>query len=272
MTILEEIYHHKRNELEQEKRLQPLAAVQRLAEAAPGALDFAGVLRQRAASGVPALIAEVKHRSPSRGLLIEPFDPLELAEQYAANGATAISVLTDQQYFGGSLEDLHRVASRKTGLPVLRKDFIFDAYQVYQARAAGADALLLIAAMLEDQVLKDLQALTNEIGMQALIEVHNQQELERVLPLQPGLVGINNRDLHTFEVSLETTRRLAAQVPAWTVLVAESGVHTAQDVRRLGEWGAQAVLVGEALVAADNLPAKVRELAHASLPQQERSP
>lgn len=261
MTILEEIYSHKRLEVADEQRQTPLASLQRAAAAAQPPKDFSAALRQRAAAGTPALIAEIKRRSPSRGVLIELDDPLSLAELYAENGAAAISVLTDNHYFGGSLADLQRVAARGTGLPLLRKDFIFDPYQVYQARAAGADAILLIAAMLAPQQLAGLAELAQTLGMQALIEVHSQPELEKVLPLNPPLVGINNRDLHTFEVSLETTRRLAAQVPAGTTLVAESGVHTGRDVRQLGAWGAQAVLVGEALVTAADLPAKVRELA-----------
>jgi indole-3-glycerol phosphate synthase len=157
-------------------------------------------------------------------------------------------------------------------LPLLRKDFIYDPYQVYQARAAGADALLLIAAMLTDQVLERLFHLAADLGMQSLIEVHDEAELQRVLPLDPPLVGINNRDLHTFTVSLETTRRLAAQVPAGTTLVAESGVTSAADVRQLGSWGARAVLVGEALVTAVDLPARVRELAIATRPESEGQP
>lgn len=269
MTILDEIFRHKQSEVTREKLHTSQEELQKQAEGAPRPLDFAGELRrQAAASGVPALIAEIKRRSPSKGVLIEAFDPRTLAHKYVQNGASAISVLTDQHYFGGSLEDLRLVAAQADRLPVLRKDFIFDAYQVFQARAAGADALLLIAAMLTDEQLRELSLLTDRLGMQALIEVHNREELERVLALEPRLVGINNRDLHTFKVSLATTQQLSALVPGEITLVAESGVHSAHDVRQLGEWGAQAVLVGEALVTAPNTAAKVRELAFYHQPQQ----
>jgi indole-3-glycerol phosphate synthase len=235
-----------------------------------------------------ALIAEVKKASPSKGLLRHDFDPVELARTYAANGASAISVLTDTRYFQGKLEHLTQIRQHlnATGdrgpaagnpkretrdqrpptsysllpTPLLRKDFIFHPYQVYEACAAGADALLLIAAVLKDKELADLLALTRDLGMTALIEVHNRPELERALPLQPRLIGVNNRDLRDFSVDLKTCIELRQHVPADICFVAESGIHTAADVARLAKEGIDAILVGEALMKAKDVGAKVREL------------
>ena len=261
MTILDEIFVHKRVEVEQRRAALPLAEVRALADAAPPALDFTAALRRKQGAR-PALIAEVKCASPSRGLIAKNFDPLGLARVYQANGASAISVLTDETYFKGSLEYLRQIAALEPRLPLLRKDFLLDPYQVYEARAAGADAVLLIAAHLTPDCLAELHALTGSLGMAALVEVHSQAELElAVAACRPGMVGINNRDLRDFSVSLETSLRLSRYVPAGTCLVAESGIHTPEDVEILASAGVDAVLVGEALVAAVNVAEKVRSLA-----------
>jgi indole-3-glycerol phosphate synthase len=206
-----------------------------------------------------ALIAEVKHASPSKGVLIEPFDPVALAATYAQNGAAAISVLTDEAFFRGSLDHLTAV-HRAVSVPVLRKDFVIDPYQVYEGRAAGADAILLIVAALADAQLAELHALVRSLGMAALVEVHHEEELARALRVEPALIGINNRDLQTFQVDLSTAARLARFAPTGVTLVAESGVHTRADMRRMAQAGAHAVLIGEALVQAGDIAAQVREL------------
>jgi indole-3-glycerol phosphate synthase len=261
MGILERIVEYKRREeLPRRMGAAPLEEVRARAERQPPALDLAGALR--AAPGV-ALIAEVKRASPSKGVLCHDFDPVRLAAAYAANGAAAVSVLTDEAFFQGSLDHLRAIrAWREARMPLLRKDFIVHPYQVYEARAAGADALLLIAAALGDGELAELLALTRGLGMTALVEVHDEKELRRVLPLEPRLVGANNRDLHTFRVDLEVCLSLRSLVPAGVCFVAESGIHTRADVERLAAGGVAGVLVGEALVTAPDVGAKVRELAN----------
>ena len=262
MSILDEIFANKRLEVSQRRAAVPLDAVQEAAARALPPCDFTGALRRRrATSGRPALIAEVKGRSPSRGELAASFDPLGLARLYAANGATAISVLTDARYFGGSFEHLRLIAG---GLerrpPLLCKDFFVDAYQVYEARADGADAILLIAAYLPRAVLFELQGLAGALGMAALVEVHTEDELETALSCAPALIGINNRDLHSFTVDLGTTLRLSQKVPRPGVtLVAESGIRGAGDAARLAAAGIDAMLIGEALVTAPDVAARVRE-------------
>lgn len=270
MTILDDIIKYKRiEELPRQMQAREAALVRAEAALAAPPRDFVAALR---ASGRVALIAEVKKASPSKGLLRHNFDPIELAQTYAANGASAISVLTDTKYFQGKLEYLTQIRKHLDKpssptpyslfpTPVLRKDFIFHPYQVYEARAAGADALLLIAAVLKDKELADLLALTRELGMTALIEVHDRAELERVLPLQPRLIGVNNRDLRDFSVDLNTCIELRQHVPTGTCFVAESGIHTAADVARLAKEGIDAVLVGESLVKSKDVGKKVRELA-----------
>jgi indole-3-glycerol phosphate synthase len=258
MSILDEIFAYKRSELAQRQSLQPLASVQAAARQAAPALDFLAALRQ--SSSRPALIAEVKQASPSRGVLTANFDPLRLARAYQRNGAAAISVLTDEHFFQGSLDTLSRIAELQPRLPLLRKDFIFDPYQVHEARAAGADAILFIAAMLEQAQLRSLHSLAQELDLTPLVEVHSLAELELALTCQPVLVGINNRDLHDFSVSLETTLTLREHVPAGIMVVAESGIHTPQDVERLDRAGVDAILVGEALVTAPDVGAAVRRL------------
>jgi indole-3-glycerol phosphate synthase len=269
VTILDDIIKYKRTEeLPRQKQAREPAMVQAEATFAPQPRDFVAALRR---PGRVALIAEVKKASPSKGLLRHKFDPLELAAAYADHGAAAISVLTDLHYFQGKLEYLGQIrqhleatAERRPPAvpapPLLRKDFFFDPYQIYEARAAGADALLLIAAVLNDAEMANLLKLTRQLGMAALIEVHNRTELERVLPLQPRLIGVNNRDLRDFSVDLNTCIELRQHVPADVCFVAESGIHTGQDVARLARAGIDAILVGEALVKSKDVGQKVREL------------
>jgi indole-3-glycerol phosphate synthase len=262
MSKLDEILAAKRLEVAQRKLEKPLTEIQ--AEAFRGELPlaFRTALRGPVGAGArPRLIAEVKRASPSRGLLVADFDPLRLARTYQQNGAAAISVLTDEPFFMGKPEYLRGVVGLTPRVPVLRKDFILDAYQVYEARAWGADAVLLIAACLEVGLLADLRALVALLGMAALVEVHNLPELEIALACGADLVGINNRDLHTFKTRLETTLELKPHVPAEVVVVAESGIHTRADVDRLAQAGVDAILVGEALVTAPDVAAQVRELA-----------
>ena len=261
MNILAEIFAHKVTEVEQKQRAHPLAEVRAQAERSPRPLAFIDALR-RTPGQRPALIAEVKQASPSRGTLTSDFDPLRLARLYQHNGASAISVLTDERYFKGSLDNLRQIAELTPRLPLLRKDFIYDPYQVYEARAAGADAVLLIAAHLEPARLRDLHALVHELGMAALVEVHTAGELAAAVEAcRPPLVGINNRNLQDFSVSLETTLHLAGLLPTGTCRVAESGIHTPADIDRVAAAGVDAVLVGEALVTAPDAAAKVRSMA-----------
>jgi indole-3-glycerol phosphate synthase len=238
----------------------PLEDLRALASVSAPTADF------KAALSLPgvSLIAECKKASPSKGLLVPNYDPVALAIAYVRAGARAISVLTDGRHFQGSLSDLRDVKEAtsnlralipergdprlKTGLPILRKDFIFHPYQVYEARVAGADAVLLIAAVLSDSDLKSLLKLVNQSGMQALIEVHTEEELNRVLPLKPDVIGINNRNLQTFEVDFANTGRLRAMIPADIVVVGESGLKTAEDVHQMQAIGVDAILVGETLV------------------------
>jgi indole-3-glycerol phosphate synthase/phosphoribosylanthranilate isomerase len=258
MSILDEVFAHKRQEVARRKHDRPLAAVRSEAARTSSPRDFVAALRSSRSR--TALIAEVKRASPSRGLLAADFDPLHLAHTYQRNGAAAISVLTDERFFQGHLDHLKAIRE-EVALPILRKDFLFDPYQVYEARAAGADAVLLIVAMLGGGEMRSLHELTRMLGMAALVEVHDEEELGRALNLGPRLVGVNNRDLRTFQVDLETTARLRPLIPPELILVAESGIHTPADVARLREIGADAMLVGESLVVAEDTGAKVRELA-----------
>jgi indole-3-glycerol phosphate synthase len=268
MTILDEIFAHKRREVEHQKQICPLDEVRAAAESVPAPLDFAAALR--AAANKPALIAEVKFASPSKGVLVAHPDPLCLAQIYRENGATALSVLTDERYFHGCLDYLSAIAGRWPDLPLLRKDFICDPYQVYEARLAGADALLLIVAGLERKALWELHDLTVRLGLTPLVEVHSKVEVETALACGATLIGINNRDMRDFSVSLETTFRLCRLIPAGVTVVAESGIHSPEDVRRLGEAGVDAILVGEALVTAADIAARVRSLAGPMLASNSR--
>lgn len=259
-TILDKILARKADDLQAAFAAgADRAAVERDARHTSPPLDFAAALRR----DTVALIAEVKHASPSKGVLIEDFDPVRLATTYAENGAAAISVLTDEPFFQGHLDHLRAVRSA-VGVPVLRKDFVIDPYQVYEGRAAGADAVLLIAAALEDDKMADLHALIAELGMAALVEVHNEAELERALTIGARLIGVNNRDLRTFNEDLSTTGRIARLISDGVTLVAESAIRSAADVRRMGDLGADAVLVGEALVRSARAAEAVREFSSQS--------
>jgi indole-3-glycerol phosphate synthase len=269
MSLLDDILAHKRNEIAEQRNHHPLAELRSAAETAAPPLDFVAALRGSPTR--PALIAEIKRRSPSRGLLAPDFDPLRLARIYRENGAACISVLTDEQFFGGSLKNLRGVRSEAPAVPLLRKDFVCDPYQIYQARAAGADAVLLIVAALTPELLRDLHALACGLGMAGLVEVHTAEELETAMTCDPAVVGINNRDLRTFAVSLATTERLCRALPAGVCVVAESGIHDAEDVATVAAvtrpdvTGVDAILVGEALVTAADVAGQVRRLSSFSL-------
>ena len=256
-SILDKIVAAKREELAEAKRAAPLADVERQASEQPWPLSLYDALAGREIR----LIAEVKKASPSRGLLSPDFDPVRLAQTYAANGAAAVSCLTDPRFQG---ELGHLSAIKESGAsgsaPVLRKDFIFDPYQVYEARAAGADGILLIVAILEPSQLKDLLETAQSLGMQCLIETHDESELETAVAAGAEIIGINNRDLHTFTTDLAVTQRLAPLVPEGRVLVSESGIFSQDDLELLSQSRVNAVLVGEALVTAPDIGAKVREL------------
>lgn len=257
--VLKKILAAKADELAAARRVRPLPELRRQAEARPAARGFAAALAARVTHGRTAVIAEIKQASPSKGLLRADFDPPAIARSYLAGGATCLSVLTDGPFFGGSLDHLRAVRAA-VELPLLRKDFLLDPYQVYEARAAGADCILLIVAALDDARLTDLYAAAAELGLDALIEVHDERELDRALALAPRLLGVNNRDLHTFETRLDTTVRLAGRVPRDCLPVAESGIHDAADVALIRGAGVHAFLVGEAFMRAADPGARLAEL------------
>lgn len=285
-SLLAHILECKHIEVAQRKEALSLHEMMRRAETAPPVRNFAAALRKEGdgagtsagtSAGTTALIAEVKKASPSRGVLLADFDHLQLAHTYVANGAAALSILTDEPFFQGSLSYLEAIRHGQQAetaedssdislgaVPLLRKDFLLDRYQVYEARASGADAVLLIVAALDTPTLRDLLDLVEVLGMHALVEVHTAAELGRALDAGAGVVGVNNRDLHTFKTHLETTERLASLLPSGPqrpVLVSESGIHTPADVVRLRDCGVDAILVGESLVTAADIGAQVRELA-----------
>ena len=218
--------------------------------------DFAGALRR--SKGV-ALIAEVKKASPSAGIIRADFDPVKIAGEYEAAGAVALSVLTDKKFFQGELDYLRQIRAT-VRLPLLRKDFIIDERQIHEAVAAGADAVLLIAAILDDAQLSAFRQLTNQLKLAALVEVHDDRELTRALAAGAEIIGINNRNLKTFQVDLATTEKLATQIPSGKTIIAESGIHTQADVARVAAAGVHAILVGESLMRSNNIAGKVREL------------
>lgn len=247
--ILNRIVAVKHDEIRAARAQRDLASVRREAETLGGVRDFVGAMRAKVGAGQSAVIAEIKKASPSKGVLREQFVPAEIAESYARGGAACLSVLTDVQFFQGSAAYLQQ-ARAACALPVLRKDFMVDAYQVYEARAMGADCILLIAACLDDAQMADLEAQALSLGLAVLVEVHDGRELDRALALKTPLVGINNRNLRTFEVSLDTTLGLLKQVPADRLLVTESGVLAQADVQRMRAAGVSAFLVGEAFMRA----------------------
>lgn len=256
-SILDKIVAAKREELAEAQRAAPLAAVQRMAMEQPRPLSLSAAL---SGHGI-RLIAEVKKASPSRGLLSPDFDPVRLAETYVANGAAAVSCLTDPRFQG---ELAHLSAIKQSGVsgsaPVLRKDFLFDPYQVYEARAAGADGILLIVAILDPALLKELLQIAQSLSMQCLVEVHDEGELETAVEADAEIIGINNRDLHTFEEDLGTTERLRPLVPPGIPLVAASGVRTPADLARMRACGVDAVLIGEGLTRGGDIPGAIAGL------------
>jgi indole-3-glycerol phosphate synthase len=245
--ILRRILATKRAEIEAARASVPLAEMERRARAAAAPRDFAGALRARIAARKPAVIAEIKRASPSKGLLRDPFDPAAIARSYAAAGAACLSVLTDREYFQGDAE--HLIAARAAcELPVLRKDFLVEPYQAYEARAMGADCVLLIAAALSAGDMRGLERIAHDLGMAVLVEVHDAAELESALTLSTPLLGINNRDLRSFETRLETTLDLLPRVPAGRLVITESGIRSPGDVERMQAAGVGAFLVGEAFM------------------------
>ncbi len=257
--ILEKIVAVKRDEVAAARRRRDLPSLRREAEGAGGLCDFVGGLRRRVAAGHAAVIAEIKKASPSKGVLREHFVPAEIAASYERHGAAALSVLTDERFFQGSADYL-RVARAACALPVLRKDFIVDEYQVHEARATGADCILLIAACLDDALMADLEQCALALGMAVLVEVHDGAELDRALRLATPLVGINNRNLRSFEVSLATTLDLLPRLPADRLLVTESGILARGDVERMRGAGVNAFLVGEAFMRAPDPGAALAQL------------
>lgn len=249
--ILQRILATKRIEVAAARAAVPMADLERQVREATPTRGFARAMQSRVAAGKPAVIAEIKRASPSQGTIRADLDPAQIAASYAANGATCLSVLTDREYFHGMREDL--VAARNAcELPVIRKDFIVDPYQVVEARAWGADCILLIVDAVSDGALAELETQANLLGMDVLVESHDASQLERALSLRTPLVGVNNRDLRTFQTRLETTLELASRIPAGKILVSESGISTLEDVRRLRDKKVSAYLVGGAFMAADD--------------------
>lgn len=258
--ILQRIIAHKQQEIIAQCNCQPLTMLQaNLSVMEPQLRNFSAALITHINMGRPAIIAEIKHASPSKGVLRENFNPTQLAHNYAQGGATCLSVLTDEQFFQGSIEDLI-AAKAACNLPILRKDFIIDAYQVYQTRAMGADAILLIAACLDDVTLNKLTRLAQELGLSVLIEIHDETELKRALLVKPDIIGINNRDLHTFNTNLYTTLNLMSKVPPEYLLITESGIRNRADVELMNSYGVHGFLIGEALMRAPNPGLQLAEL------------
>ena len=257
--ILERIVEVKRREIAQAKVLKSLADVQAEARAQGQPRDFAGALRSRISAGAAAVIAEVKKASPSKGVLREAFDPAAIARSYARHGAACLSVLTDREFFQGRAEYLV-TARAESGLPVLRKDFVIDPYQVCESRAMGADCILLIVAALSPAQMRELASAAREMGMAVLVEVHDRGELDAALALPTPLVGINNRNLRTFETRLETTLDLLAAIPEGRIAITESGITGPRDVARMRSAGVHAFLVGEAFMRAPDPGIALQEL------------
>ncbi|MCP4361499.1 MAG: indole-3-glycerol phosphate synthase TrpC [Chloroflexi bacterium] len=261
--ILDEIMTYHRERLPKVMRETPLADVRAMATVAPLPADFYAALQTPGVS----LIAECKKASPSKGLMVPNYDPVKLGKMYVKGGAKAISVLTDGRHFQGTLAHLRDVKEAVgSNVPVLRKDFIFHPYQIYEARTAGADAILLIVTVLSDADLKGLLNLTHKLGMNALVEVHSEEELSRALAVQPHIIGVNNRNLQTFAVDFANTARLRQMIPADVVVVGESGLKTAADVHEMKNIGVDAILVGEALVKSKDVLSTVKMMVKAGRP------
>ncbi len=254
-TILDRIIEKKREEVEVLKRARPLSKLKQILKDRPPALDFRGALAARQC----AIIAEVKRSSPSRGRMVEDFRPVEIACLYERSGAAAVSVLTEKNFFEGRGEYLSEI-KQAIAIPVLRKDFIIDPYQIYETRALGGDALLLIAGLLDGNRLRDFIAVAAELGLDQLVEVHNREELERALEAGAGLIGINNRDLQTFTTDLRTTLDLFPFVPGGRLVVSESGIRSRSEIDLLVRSGLRAFLIGEELVRSGDIGKKMREL------------
>ncbi|NOQ35448.1 MAG: indole-3-glycerol phosphate synthase TrpC [Methylococcaceae bacterium] len=257
--ILQKILATKAEEISSRQLKMPVALLNDIASGVESPRGFAAALQAKAASKKPAIIAEIKKASPSQGVIRENFQPVHIAQDYAFNGATCISVLTDKQYFQGS-EVYLQMVREACPLPVIRKDFIIDPYQVHEARALGADCILLIVAALEDAQMLELAQLAKSLGMDVLVESHDAEELERALAVDTPLIGINNRNLRTFETSLQTTLDLKAAIPDDRLLITESGIHTKEDVALMLDNDIYSFLVGEAFMRVEASGAKMREL------------
>ena len=270
--ILATILEYKQEWVAARQAAVPLAALQAQVRDAAPCRGFHDSVRKAIDNGQPAIIAEIKHASPSKGVIREDFDPASLARTYTEAGAAGLSVLTDEKFFQGSDQHLQQ-ASAVTGLPILRKDFIIDPYQVYEARAIGADCILLIVAALDDARLRELSASAVDVGLDVLVEVHNREELERGLLLRTPLIGINNRDLHTFETSLQTTLGLLPDMFPDRTVVTESGIHSRADIELMRSHDVHTFLIGEALLKADDPGAALRALlAQNALSVEEQQP
>ena len=256
MTILDKIYKHKLFEVAENKKRIPIEVLKRDIQKRQGTRSFGRALKSDTNISI---IAEIKKASPSLGIIRDDFNPTEIAHLYESGGAAAISVLTDEKFFQGSLSHLTDV-KKSVDLPVLRKDFIIDPYQIYEARSAGADAILLIAALLSKEEIQRFLELAEELGMDCLVEVHSETELEKVLQTSSNIVGINNRDLATFKTDLETTLRLMPMIPDGKIVVSESGIKSRADVKKLINIGVNAILIGETLMKSDDIPTKLHEL------------
>lgn len=257
--ILKTILLKKSEEVSRRRANTPISVLQDIATGVQGPRGFYQALRSKATAKQAAIIAEIKKASPSQGVIREDFKPVEIAQDYAMNGATCLSVLTDKDFFQGSEANLQMVRDN-CPLPAIRKDFMIDPYQIYESRALGADCVLLIVAALDDQMLKELAETATGIGMDVLVEVHDAAELDRALKLDAQMIGINNRNLRSFEVSLQTTLELKNTVPADKLIVTESGIHTPADVRLMQANGIFTFLVGEAFMRAERPGLKMREL------------
>jgi len=256
--ILQDIVKHTRLELEDSKRLFTLKELEGMVSEQAPPLDITSALQGNDIK----IIAEIKNASPSRGIIRDDINPLEIAKIYVLNDAAAISVLTETKYFKGNLDYIKQIGDElgEKRIPLLRKDFIIDPYQIYQSRAYGADSLLLIVAILKPDKLKELLSLSHRLGMKCLVEVHNEDELDVALENDAEIIGINNRDLNTFVVDINTTKRLRPLIPSGRIVVSESGIRHRNDMEKLRQWGVNAVLIGEALMASPDIAAKLREL------------
>jgi indole-3-glycerol phosphate synthase len=259
MNILDRIMEVKRAEVAAARRQLPLEALQERATAAPAPRDFAGALHAKVATGGAAVIAEIKRASPSKGVLRADFDPVSIAQSYEKHGAACMSVLTDKEFFQGSAEHL-KAARAACGLPALRKDFVLEPYQVFESRTLGADCILLIAAALSREAMRELESIAAGLGMAVLVEVHDGTELDAALELKTPLLGINNRNLRTFETRLDTTLGLLPRVPKGRIVVTESGILSPKDVALMRAQGVETFLVGEAFMRAADPGAALRQL------------